>query len=190
MTIFKRGLCALLILMLACGLALAEEEIPDEANLIPDFTLEDQYGNSHTLSEYKGQIVLLNFWTTWCPYCVQEMPDFEALYHELGENAEEVVFLGIDAPPQDGNDAETINAFLAEKGFTYPSLIDSDGAVFQTFGIQAFPTTFVFTASGEILGYVPGALTRDNILQLIQMARDAEAEEAPEEAETVEESAQ
>ena len=56
----------------------------------PDFTLRDQYGTEHTLSQYRGKVVFLNFWATWCPYCVQEMPDIEALYHELGENQEEI----------------------------------------------------------------------------------------------------
>lgn len=64
----------------------------------PDFTLTDQYGQSHTLSDYQGKTVFLNFWATWCGPCKMEMPDIQALYEDWDENAGELVVLGVAGP--------------------------------------------------------------------------------------------
>ena len=79
----------------------------------PDFTLTDQFGNSHTLSDYKGQTVFLNFWATWCGPCKMEMPDIQALYVEWGENTGDLAVLGVAGPGigQEGS-AGDITAFL------------------------------------------------------------------------------
>ncbi|MEG1943557.1 MAG: cytochrome c biogenesis protein/redoxin, partial [Angelakisella sp.] len=75
---------------------------PDESQKIitpaPDFTLYDQLGNSHTLSEYKGKVVFLNFWATWCGYCVKEMPEIQTLYRQYNTPDSEVVILGVASP--------------------------------------------------------------------------------------------
>ena len=84
----------------------------------PDFTLTDQYGQSHTLSDYQGKTVFLNFWATWCGPCKMEMPDIQALYEDWDENAGELVVLGVAGPNigQEGS-AEDITAFLEENGY-------------------------------------------------------------------------
>lgn len=83
----------------------SQETVSDEDNNnsveivpAPDFTLTDQNGNIHTLSDYKGQTVFLNFWATWCPPCRSEMPEIQKLYEEFGYNEGELVVLGIAAP--------------------------------------------------------------------------------------------
>ena len=94
----------------------------------PDFTLTDQYGETHTLSDYQGQTVFLNFWATWCGPCKMEMPDIQALYEEWDENAGDLVVLGVAGPGigQEGS-AEDIAAFLEENGYTYPVVMDRPG---------------------------------------------------------------
>ena len=77
----------------------SEEEIPEIP--APDFTLTDQNGEPHTLSDYKGQVVFLNFWATWCGPCKQEMPDIQAMYEEFNQNSDEVVILGVANPKTD-----------------------------------------------------------------------------------------
>src|SRR5699024_11151365 len=69
-----------------------------EAVIIPVFTLVDQYGEIHTLSDYKCKVVFLNFWATWCPPCRIEMPYIEDIYKENNDNSEDVVILGVAAP--------------------------------------------------------------------------------------------
>ena len=128
----------------------------------PDFTLTDQFGNSHTLSDYKGQTVFLNFWATWCGPCKMEMPDIQALYEEWGENTGDLAVLGVAGPGigQEGS-AGDITAFLEENGYTYPVVMDETGSLFYQYGISAYPTTFMIDAEGNVFGYVQGAVSRE-----------------------------
>ena len=139
----------------------------------PDFTLTDQFGTEHTLSAYKEKVVFLNFWTTWCPYCVQEMPEIEDLYHELGENRENVIILGIGAPNSyDTVDEKGITDFLEQHGWTYPVLMDKTGKIFEIYGAQSLPTTWLIRADGNLMGYVPGAMDKETMMNLIRQTQD------------------
>lgn len=144
----------------------AQEEYPVVA--APDFTLVDQYGNEHTLSDYKGKTVFLNFWATWCGPCKSEMPDIQQLYLDYGENTGDVIILGVAAPKSEENpfnqetkDAQGIADFLEEGGYTYPVLMDTTGDVMMNYGISAFPTTFMIDSDGNLFGYLQGAMTRE-----------------------------
>ena len=135
----------------------------------PDFTLTDQYGETHTLSDYQGQTVFLNFWATWCGPCKMEMPDIQARYEEWAENAGDLVVLGVAGPNigQEGS-AEDIAAFLEENGYTYPVVMDDTGALFYQYGISAYPTTFMIDTEGNVFGYVQGAVSREVMDDIIQ----------------------
>ena len=155
----------------------------------PDFTLVDQYGEEHTLSEYQGKTVFLNFWATWCGPCKSEMPEIQALYERYGENEGDLIVLGVanpkteDAPyNQDVSQAE-VEQFLEDNGYTFPVVMDTTGEIFYYYGITAFPTTFMIGADGNVFGYVPGAITGDIMESIVQQTMDgvpAENEEAPE----------
>lgn len=136
-----------------------------------DFTLQDQYGNTHTLSDYKGKTVFLNFWATWCGPCRSEMPDIQTLYEEYsGQGGDaEVVILGV-AAPNAGREVseEGIKQFMDENGYTYPTLMDPTGEIFAVYGIQSFPTTFMIDQNGDVYGYVSGALNEDIMRQIIR----------------------
>ncbi|MEA4970813.1 MAG: cytochrome c biogenesis protein CcdA [Candidatus Pelethousia sp.] len=128
----------------------------------PAITLKDQNGETHTLADYKGQVVFLNFWATWCGPCQNEMPDIQALYEDWDKNAGEVVVLGVAGPNQgrEGS-SEDIKAFLSEKGYTYPVLLDEGGEAFYQYGISAFPTTFMIDKEGNVFGLVTGEISRE-----------------------------
>lgn len=149
-----------------------ENETSDEFPAF-DFTLIDQNGNEHTLSDYKGKVVFLNFWATWCPPCKKEMPDIEALYNEYNLNQSEVVFLGIanprseEYPNNQDDEKEEIITFLHDNGYTFPTLFDETGEVLQNYNISAFPTTFMIDKEGNIFGYVPGMITKDIMVNII-----------------------
>ena len=144
----------------------------------PDFTLKDQFGNEHTLSGYKGKVVFLNFWATWCPPCRQEMPDIQALYEESGGNAEDLVILGVANPKTDERPANSdvtqaeVAAFLAENGYTYPTVMDLTGDVFSQYGISAFPTTFMIDRDGNVFGFVTGAITRSIMDDIVRQTME------------------
>ena len=145
------------------------EEPAAEPVPAPDFTLLDQYGNSHTLSDYKGKTVFLNFWATWCPPCRAEMPEIQEIYEEYGENNSDVIILGIASPEvgQEGS-AEDIAAFLSENNYTYPVVMDTDGIMSYYYGISAYPTTFMIDKDGNVYGYVPGQITKDIMQSIIE----------------------
>lgn len=152
----------------------------------PDFTLVDQYGETHTLSDYAGKTVFLNFWATWCGPCKSEMPEIQALYEKYGENQGDLIVLGVanpkteDAPyNQDVTQAE-VEQFLEDNGYTFPVVMDTTGEIFYYYGITAFPTTFMIGVDGNVFGYVPGALTGDIMESIVQQTMDGVAEQETE----------
>ena len=144
-----------------------EPEIP--VTPAPDFTLNDQYGNTHTLSDYKGKTIFLNFWATWCPPCRAEMPEIQEIYEEYGENASDVIILGIAGPDygREGS-VEEITRFLSENGYTYPVVMDEGGLFAYYYGITAYPTTFMIDKDGNVYGYVAGQITKDIMQSIIE----------------------
>lgn len=150
-----------------------EEEAAEEVKTIPaiDFTLKDQYGNTHTLSDYKGKTVFLNFWATWCSPCRAEMPDIQKLYEEFQQ--EDVVILGVAAPNLGREKSEEgIKGFLEENGYTYPVVMDTEAEAFQAYGINSFPTTFMIDKDGNVFGYIPGQLSEETMRDIIRQTVD------------------
>lgn len=148
----------------------------EDSKVIPalDFTLKDQFGNTHTLADYKGKTIFLNFWATWCGPCKAELPDIQKLYEKYSEETEEeVVVLGV-AGPKMGNEKteEEIIEFLEENELTYPVLMDTDWTLFQGYGISSFPTTFMIDKEGNVFGYVPGQLSYDIMEDIIRQTKE------------------
>lgn len=137
------------------------------------YRLIDQYGNEHILSDYKGKVVFLNFWATWCPPCKEEMPYIEDLYKEFGENKKDVIILGITNPVTEENlngqdkNIDEIKYFLQENNYSFPTVFDRTGIYFDNFKIRAFPTTYIIGKDGEIKTAIPGAMTKQQMLKLI-----------------------
>lgn len=154
-----------------------DETNEDETRkLIPavDFTLKDQFGNTHSLSDYKGKTIFLNFWATWCPPCKAEMPDIQRLYEESEtEGDDAVIVLGVAAPNLGRETSEEgIKEFLEENGYTYPVLIDTDGSLFYAYSINSYPTTYMIDRDGNVYGYISGQLTSDLMESIIQQTQD------------------
>lgn len=137
----------------------------------PDFTLTDQYGRTHTLSAYKGKVVFLNFWATWCGPCRSEMPHIEELYEEYGKNQGDVVFLGVATPGGQEKSKNGIQDFLSQNGYTFPTVFDTAGDVRDEYYISAFPTTFMIDKDGKIFGYVSGALDKETMRDIIRQTQ-------------------
>ena len=151
----------------------SEESNKAESNKTPaiDFELKDQYGKTHKLSDYKGKVVFLNFWATWCPPCKMEMPDIQKIYEKYEKQGEksEVIVLSVAAPnTQDEKDVEGIKAFLEENGYTYPVLMDDGGYTFGAYRISSLPTTFMIDKEGNVFGYVQGGLAQEAMESIIE----------------------
>lgn len=135
-----------------------------------DFTLTDQYGNSHTLSDYKGKTVFLNFWATWCPPCRAEMPDIQKLYETYDKEGDDaLIVLGVASPNIGGEKSEEdVKKFLEENGYTYPVVMDTTGEQFMNYGVSSYPTTFMIDRDGNVFGYVSGALSGDMMESIVE----------------------
>ncbi len=137
-----------------------------------DFTLYDQFGNKHILSEYKGKTIFVNFWATWCPPCRKEMPHIQELYEEYNENQDDVIILGVASPKlgREGSE-ETIKEYLDDEGFTFPTVFDEKGPMVKGYGINAFPSTLIIDKEGYITRYIPGAMSKEIMKSLIESER-------------------
>ena len=119
----------------------------------PDFELDDMQGVKHRLSEYRGKVVLINFWASWCRECMGEMPSLNSLYEKFKNK--DVVVLGVST---DSN-YEDIKKSLGRTRVTYPVLIDRKGEVFENkYAVMGLPTTVIVDKKGYIAGKILGSL--------------------------------
>ena len=145
-----------------------------QAAPLADLKLVDQNGKEHSLDEYRGKTVFLNFWATWCGPCQREIPDIEKLYRDRGENEVDLVVLGVanpktDSRPNNSDVSEAdVKAFIDEQGITYPVLMDTTGEMFSGYRIRSFPTTFMIDKDGKIFGYISGMLTPDMMDSIVE----------------------
>jgi peroxiredoxin len=148
----------LLALLLAAGLAQAGDLKPYGGAPLPDFTLGDMQGATHTLSEYRGKVVMLNFWATYCGPCIKEMPSMQRLSEKMA--GKPFTILAVDM----AEEAADIEAFLAKHQIKvdFPLLLDPDGEVVEQWMISAVPTTFILDRSGTIRYALYGGLEWDN----------------------------
>lgn len=133
--------------LLLCNVALGQGQgltpLPGRV-MAPDFTLLDTNGKTHRLSDYRGRTVIINFWTTWCPPCREEIPSMNRALKQLEPDA--VVMLGINM----GEDEDTIFLFTADYPTDFPMLMDSDGAVIADWPVKGLPTTYVVAPDGTL----------------------------------------
>jgi peroxiredoxin len=133
----------------------------------PGFTVQGVDGGTHALSDYRGKVVVLNFWATWCIPCRAEMPDLE---HEARlHRSDGVVILGMDWKEA----AAPVRDFTQGLGVTYPILLDTAGGVYATYKVGALPTTFIIDAKGRLVKSRIGIASRDEIESEIKAARRA-----------------
>lgn len=129
--------------------------VPVEVNYAaPQMELKDINGNSASLAAYRGQVVLVNLWATWCPPCKAEMPTLQSFYEKYKEDG--FVILGID----DGETLEQVRPFVDEYGLTFPVLLDEGYTSERNFGTINLPSSWVVDRTGRIRLSWVGAISR------------------------------
>jgi thiol-disulfide isomerase/thioredoxin len=117
-----------------------------------DFSAALLDGRPVRLSGFKGKVVFLNFWATWCPPCREEMPSMEALYRRFRGRDLDLEFLAVDIQEDKGE----VAAFMREYGLTFPAALDGTGRISAEYGIRGIPTTFIIDREGNVIASVVG----------------------------------
>ncbi len=150
-----------------------ETEEP-ERTAAPNFTMTDLEGNTVELDSLKGKPIVLNFWASWCGYCVQEMPDFDTVYQELGD---EVTFVMLNVTDGVRETREKGEKHYAEKGYSFPVYFDDQGTQgTNTYGVSGFPTTYFIDRNGNLAAYAGGMIDEEALRRGIQRAQEQDAE--------------
>ena len=123
----------------------------DEKVEAQNFALKDLSGDEVHLKDYRGKVVFLNFWTTWCPACLVEMPSMEKLYREFKNK--DFVILAVDMQ----EDSETVRKFKAKLKLSFPILLDEEGVVASYYGVNAIPATYLIDRAGYLYAAALGA---------------------------------
>lgn len=133
-----------------------------------DIPLEYFDGSKGNLADFRGRPVVLNFWASWCPACVAELPDFQQVHTELGD---QVVFIGVNMQEVDRSAAE---ALIARTGVTFLLADDPDGAIYRSFEGIAMPTSVFITADGVVADMHSGAIFADDLRAKIRDELDVQ----------------
>lgn len=134
--------------------------------LTPDFTLKDLDGEEVSLSDYRGKIVLINFWATWCKWCDVEMPDLQ----KLDDENDDIVVLAVDVMEE----KETVKKYLEDGGYDFQVVLDEDGEISRTFLVSGLPTSYFVDKEGILLGGVPSMMTYDQMILILEDIRSKE----------------
>ena len=142
-------------------------ETSTEGKLAPDFTLSSTSGNTIKLSDYRGKVVVLDFWATWCPPCKAEIPDFIKLYSKYKDDGFQMLGVSLD---QGG--LKDVVPFIKDHGINYPIVLGTEEIVSAYGGIRGIPTTFVIDKKGyirdEFVGYRPASVFEKDIQQFVK----------------------
>lgn len=143
--------------------AMARLEAEDRQRQQAGFTLTDLNGKQWTLKQLHGQVVLVNFWATWCSPCRKEMPDLDALYQRFRKQG--LVILAIS----DEEDAK-VRPFIAERKISYPVLLDPGGKVNKAFAVDGIPKSLVYDREGNLVAQSIDMRTRGQFLEMLGRA--------------------
>jgi thiol-disulfide isomerase/thioredoxin len=173
----RRVVCQVTTIVAALGLLLggkaadAREHLFDAmgmakvpAKAAPNFTLSTVDGQQVSLHQYRGKVVFLNFWATWCIPCREEMPALEQLHQTY--QSQDLTILSIDLKES----ADQVKVFFQKHGLSFPALLDQDGSVFRDYLVAGMPTTYLIGRDGTLLARGVGGRDwkRAEALQLIQ----------------------
>jgi peroxiredoxin len=154
--IFLIGCSLLVIILLRLNKSPSTFSLPatlSDGKPAPDFSLPGLDGKQINLSDYRGKVVLVNIWATWCLPCVEEMPSMQKLYNEFKGNDFEILAISIDTLG-----LKVVAPFMKNHKLTFPALLDPQGTVKSTYGITGVPESFIIGKDGTLVKKIIGPL--------------------------------
>ncbi|KJR99768.1 MAG: alkyl hydroperoxide reductase [Peptococcaceae bacterium BRH_c4a] len=130
-----------------------------------DFTLPDLDGKEVRLSDQRGKKVLINFWTTWCGYCKEEMPLLQILHQQGKAKNWQVLTINITSSEQS---TQKVKSYIDSNGFTFPVLLDHKGSVTALYGVKGIPASFILNERGEVIRTKVGPFSEKEIAELLK----------------------
>jgi thiol-disulfide isomerase/thioredoxin len=127
-----------------------------------NFILKDMSGNKHQLSNYKGKWVLVNYWATWCPPCLEEVPDLVNLYDQ--HKQKDLMVLGVVF---DYKDVKEVNEYVDDMLMSYPIVLGDDSVTAQIGSAEVMPTTYIYNPQGALVKIKRGLITREYVERLM-----------------------
>lgn len=161
-------LCAVLCSFFGCTSKVSdgkEDNTTEESFKVSDFTVYTENGEKVSLYKKLGKPVIINFWATWCPPCKAEMPAFEELYSEYGD---EVEFMMINVTDGKRDTPSAVKAFISRNGYTFPVYCDNDMSASTVYGVQSIPMTVFVYPDGTLSDYHIGAISEDALRAAIE----------------------
>ena len=164
---FRKNKIHIVLAMLIIGCLFLESEQRlayslDDAQLAPDFVLTDIYGNTLRLSDFKGKVVLIDFWATWCPFCRESIPMLKSLYEEYKDKGFVVVGIALE---YDGG--RTLRRFAKQKNIAYPLAVGKESLATE-YSAYGVPTRFLINRQGEIVEKFIGFREKEVLESAIQ----------------------
>ena len=141
----------------------AIEESSPEGRIAPDFSLTSTDGKMIRLSDYRGKVVVVDFWATWCPPCKAEIPDFIKLYSQYKDAGFQMIGISLDE-----GGMKDVKPFMKEYGINYPIVMGTEEVVSAYGGIRGIPTTFVIDKAGHVRDAFEGYRSASVFEKLIQ----------------------
>ncbi|MEO5511379.1 MAG: TlpA disulfide reductase family protein [Longimicrobiales bacterium] len=135
---------------------------------LPSYEVYSLLGDTIDIRDYKGSVVVLNVWATWCGPCVREMPALERLHQTLGPKGLEIIAVSVDTTP---NADALVASFRDRFALTFPLLRDPSGHIEQRLGVQGFPTTFIIDRRGRIIEKLIGARGWDSTAMVAKLEK-------------------
>ena len=126
-----------------------------------EFAFKDMHGEEQRLSNYRGKWVLVNFWATWCPPCLEEIPDLISLHNAHKDTDLVVIGIALDSS------SKGVMEFAEKHAISYPIVLGNHKMAEQVGEVDALPTTYLFDPTGKPVGHQEGAITRDNVEEYI-----------------------
>jgi thiol-disulfide isomerase/thioredoxin len=142
------------------------EEAEVEYVMAPDFTVYDAEGNEVKLSDFIGKPTVVNFWASWCGPCQIEMPDFDEMYKEFGE---EVNFLMVNMTDGSRETADAAAKFVEDAGYAFPIYYDTKMNAAMTYGVNSLPSTYFIDAEGHAVTRAQGIINAEVLQYAIEM---------------------